>query len=111
MTEYKLPPGSIGWFYRVLGVMLLVSSVLLVGLKLYLAHELNTFDVVIFTLLFFASLGLIRPALFDQMSKLIADRLPFFKYSKESDSGKTDMEVGGSDETGAGVRKGSDEAD
>lgn len=65
--------GEIGAFYQFLGAIALFGGILAVLLK---AH------VYVVIVLCIVCLALVRPVWLDEMVKLLADKVPFFKYTK-----------------------------
>lgn len=77
---------NIGWYWKVLGVILFLVSGALAGYKLYVEHSFSTADVILAGIFVIASLIIIRPGWMDKNFKEILDRLPFVSYRKPPDA-------------------------
>lgn len=81
------PQDDIGPFYKTIGAICLFAGI---GLAFYHEYHDRVFgwvDACIVGVLVIASIALIRPDKFDAVVKTIADRLPFFSYTKNDADG------------------------
>lgn len=73
---------EIGWYWRLVGVLLLLAAIGLPAIRLLRGGDLSLQDIVLAGLLVFASMVVIRPDWMDRNFKSIIDALPFTKYQK-----------------------------
>lgn len=77
---------NIGWYWKLVGVWLVLLSGGLAAYKLYVEHSFSTADVILAGIFVIASLIIIRPSWMDKNFKEILDRLPFVNYRKPPDA-------------------------
>lgn len=76
---------NIGWYWKMVGFILLVAGLGIAGFKMYAEHKYTAGDIVLTAVLIVASLIVIRPSWMDRNFKTILDSIPFIKYTKPSD--------------------------
>lgn len=72
----------IGWYYRFIGVLLLVGALGIAVFKVVKEKEFSAGDIGLIGGFLFASLITIRPQWMDKNFKNILDAIPFVKYTK-----------------------------
>jgi hypothetical protein len=72
-----LPPEqSIGPFYRIVGILVIIGMFVLKFYEVKHNHTLNEYDAIEYGLLLFVALSFIRPTWFDNLMRGIATALP-----------------------------------
>lgn len=75
----------IGWYYRIVGFVLLAGAIGIAVFKVVKEKEFSVEDIGLIGGFLFASLITIRPQWMDKNFKSILDAIPFVKYTKPKD--------------------------
>ena len=82
MTPPLPPEKDIGPFYRAAGVLALIAFIATIVWQTYKGHAVDKFDLIRDGLILLLIFGLVRPEFVDNISKNLANWLPFFKFTK-----------------------------
>jgi hypothetical protein len=73
---------NISIVYQILGAFCLLGGIILGALLVVYGRAIDLYAIGLVAILIIAALALLRPTWLDNFLKNIADRLPFFRYSK-----------------------------